>query len=139
ELSLTDFLGKAWGMRVSYVIAAYNDMAGAREADGGDALLIGLEAFVAPASPVAPGHGMVDVGYGRLASGGWYLVRHRDGRYDVRRIPVANRPLVAVRSIAASPFPDETDALYVAGYDANKAPAHNTAWVYRAPIAAALR
>jgi hypothetical protein len=46
--------------------------------------------------------------------------------------------LVATRSIASSPFPNEGGTLYFAGYDANKAPAHNTAWIFRASLAAAL-
>jgi hypothetical protein len=46
--------------------------------------------------------------------------------------------LVAPRSILASPFPGERDAVYFAGYDANKAPAHDTAWIARAALSAAL-
>jgi hypothetical protein len=45
---------------------------------------------------------------------------------------------VATRSIRASPFPQEKDALYFAGYDANKEPAHDTAWISRSTIAAAI-
>ena len=138
ELELNDYLGRAWGLRVDYVIAAYNDMARPREG-GDDALLIGLEAFVAPKSPVAASRQAVDVGYGKLERGGWYLVRHNDGRYDLRQIEASDQALVAVRSILASPFADEPDTVYFAGYDANKAPAHNTAWIVRAPAAAAFR
>jgi hypothetical protein len=138
ELDLNDDLRRAWGLRVGYVIAAYNDMAKLREASG-DALLIGLEAFVAPKSPVALSRKAVDVGYGKLERGGWYLVRHGDGRYDLHQIEAADRSLVAVRSIAASPFAEEPDAVYFAGYDANKAPAHKTAWIFRATAAAALQ
>jgi len=46
--------------------------------------------------------------------------------------------LVATRSIRVSPFPSDTGTLYFAGYDANKAPAHNTAWIFRASFATAL-
>jgi hypothetical protein len=46
--------------------------------------------------------------------------------------------MVATRSIVASPFPAESDAIYFAGFDANKAPAHNTAWVVRSTIDAAI-
>ena len=81
ELDLQDFLGRAWGMRVGYVIAAYNDMATLRDSTRGDALLIGLEAFIPPRVPLAKGHAVVDVGYGRLESGAWYLVRRPTGRY----------------------------------------------------------
>jgi hypothetical protein len=47
--------------------------------------------------------------------------------------------LVATRTIRVSPFPSESDAIYFGGYDANKAAAHNTAWVAKATVSAALR
>src|SRR2546429_7959951 len=53
ELDLRDFLGRAWGMRVNSPIAAYNDMTKV-----GDALLLGLEAFVPRNAPVPKGHGV---------------------------------------------------------------------------------
>ncbi len=133
ELDLVAFLGGEWQMRVGYVIAAYNDMAAL---PAGSRLLIGLEAFIPAAEAVSPGHNVVNVGYGRVDAGGWYLVRQPDARYTLRRIGLAGRPLVAVRSISASPFPGDR-ALYFAGYDANKAPAHDTAWVARADVAVA--
>jgi hypothetical protein len=46
-------------------------------------------------------------------------------------------PLVATRAMLASPFAGDA-TIYFGGYDANKAPAHNTAWVARATVAAAL-
>ena len=126
-------------MRANYVIAAYNDMAKVHDPAGGDALLIGLEAFIPLSAPLAAGHNVVNVGYGRLEAGGWYLVRHPNGRYDLRQVVApSGRPLVATRSIRASPFPQEKDALYFAGYDANKVPAHDTAWIFRSTIAAAI-
>jgi len=138
ELDLAGFLGSAWGMRASYVIAAYNDMVKIRDPDGGEALLIGLEAFVPRSAPVAAGHNVVNVGYGRLEAGGWYLVRRAPGRYDLRQVIAPyGKPLVATRSIRVSPFPRGSDAVYLAGYDANKVPAHDTAWIFRSTVAAA--
>jgi hypothetical protein len=126
-------------MRVNYVIAAYNDMTKVRDPGGGNVLLIGLEAFIPLTAPIAAGHNVVNVGYGRLEAGGWYLVRHAARRYDLRQVATpSGRPLVATRSIRASPFPQENEALYFAGYDANKVPAHNTAWIVRSTIAAAI-
>ena len=126
-------------MPASYVIAAYNDMAKVRDLGGSEALLIGLEAFIPPRSPIAAGHSVVDVGYGRVEAGGWYLVRHPTGQYDLRLVgAAAGRRLVAIRSIRSSPIPQEGDAIYFAGYDANKAPAHNTAWIVRSTTAAAM-
>ena len=43
-----------------------------------------------------------------------------------------------MRAIAASPFPGDDGAFYFTGYDANKVPAHNTAWIARAGAKAAL-
>jgi hypothetical protein len=66
-------------------------------------------------------------------------VRHAAGHYDLRQVAAsAGRALVATRSIRGSPFPQDSDALYFAGYDANKAPAHDTAWIFRSTIAAAI-
>jgi hypothetical protein len=139
ELDLDDFLARAWGMRPAYVIAAYNDMARVRSPGRGDALLIGLMAFIPRNMPIPAGHGVVDVGYGQAESGAWYLVRWPDGHYDLHQVTAAfGHPLVAMRSARASPFPGEGDAIYFAGYDANKAPAHNTAWIARAVASAAL-
>jgi hypothetical protein len=139
ELDLDDFLARAWGMRPAYVIAAYNDMARVRVPGRGDALVIGLMAFMPRNVAIAAGHDVVDVGYGQAESGAWYLVRWPDGHYDLHEVAAAfGHPLVAVRSILASPFPREGDAVYFAGYDANKAPAHNTAWIARAAASLAL-
>jgi hypothetical protein len=114
-------------------------MAKTRALDGGEALLIGLEAFIPPSAAISAGHNVVNVGYGRLEAGGWYLVRYPSGRYDLRQIATPwDRPLVATRSIRASPFPQEKDALYFAGYDANKVSAHDTAWIVRSTLAAAI-
>jgi hypothetical protein len=71
--------------------------------------------------------------HGRAESGAWYLVRWPDGRYDLHQVAASfGHPLVAPRSILASPFPGEGGAVYFAGYDAIKAPAHNTVWIARA-------
>jgi hypothetical protein len=133
ELDLADFLARSWGMRVNYTIAAYNDMTKV-----GNTLLLGLMAFIPRSSPIAAGHSVVDVGYGHVEGGAWYLVRWPNGHYDLHRVvaPFA-QPLVAVRTIRVSPFAGN-ETIYFAGYDANKAPAHNTAWVARTTLAAAL-
>ena len=76
---------------------------------------------------------------GQHESGAWYLVRHANGRYDVRRVlSRSGQAMVATRTIAASPFPRTADAIYFGGYDANSTPAHDTAWVDRASVAAAI-
>jgi hypothetical protein len=133
ELDLSDFLGRSWGMRVGYTISAYNDMTRV-----GNAVLLGVMAFIPHDTPIPTGHGVFDVGYGQVETGAWYLVRWPNGHYDLHRVTADfAQPAVAVRTIIASPFPNDA-AIYFAGYDANKAPAHNTAWVARATVAAAL-
>ena len=131
DLDLAAFLNAAWSTRVSYVIGAYNDMAPLP----GGALLIGLEAFIPPASPRPPGHTVLDVNHG-LEGGGWFLIRHPGARYELCRVaasvPGIGENLVAVRTIAASPFPAEPGVFYLGGYDANDTPAHNSAWIVRA-------
>jgi hypothetical protein len=139
EVDLPDFLRRRWGMPASYVIAAYNDMAAIPDPAGGKALLIGIEAFIPLRAQIAAGHNIVTVGYGQLEAGGWYLVRRVNGYYDLRQVAAPDgRALVSTRTICVSPFAEDRDAVYFAGYDANKAPAHDTAWIYRWTIAAAI-
>jgi hypothetical protein len=139
ELDLGQILARAWGMRVNYTIAAYNDMTRVHVPDRGDVLLLGLMAFIPRNVLIAAGHSVVDVGYGQVESGAWYLVRWPDGHYDLHRVAASfDQPLVAARTIRASPFIGDRDAIYFAGYDANKAPAHNTAWIARGTVDAVL-
>jgi hypothetical protein len=70
ELGLADFPHQHWGMLASYVIAGYNNMAKVRDPAGGEALLIGIEAFVPARAQIAAGHDLVSVGCGRLEAGG---------------------------------------------------------------------
>ena len=139
ELDFGAFLGRAWGMRATYTIAAYNDMTSVPVPGRGDALLLGVMAFIPRNAPVAVGHSVVDVGYGLVEGGAWYLVRWPDGRYDLHQIVASfPQPPVAVRTIRASPFPNDADTIYFAGYDASKALKHNTAWIARAGLPAVL-
>jgi hypothetical protein len=135
DLDLRDFLVDAWRVQVDYIIAAYNDMATIRDGSGRERLVIGLEAFIPPRAQMPVGHLSVSVGYGRLDGGAWYLVRSAAGHYELHQInatlPTIGAALVATRAILASPFPGDGDTVYFAGYDANKAAAHNTAWIVR--------
>jgi hypothetical protein len=135
ELDLDAFLNRAWGTRVSFVIAAYNDMAPI-----GGALLLGMEAFIPPRSPRPLGHTVLDVVHG-LEAGAWYLIRDKAGQYRLRQVvvdfPRLGHSLVSVRAIVASPFPGDS-AVYFAGYDANYTPIHNSAWIIRATNSVAL-
>src|SRR5271165_6048313 len=139
DLDLRDFLSKAWGMDVSYIIAAYNDMTEVQDNQGEALFLIGLEAFIPRRSPVSAGHRLFNIGRGRLEGNAWYLIRSPEGNYDLRRIPARPGPaMVSTRSIAVSPFPTDPDAVYFAGFDANRTRVHNTAWIVRATLEKAI-
>lgn len=132
ELDLRAFLSRSWRIDVRYVIAAYNDMAPVSFVSGESVLLLGLMAFVAKKGSVPSDHRIVDVGYGVVEAGAWYLVRWPDGRYALRQLVASfTHAPVAVRSIKRSPFSGDDSSLYFAGYDANKAPVHNSAWIVR--------
>ena len=122
------------------MIAAYNDMTTLRDPRDGDVLLIGLEAYIPRDSPPSPGLVVLDATH-HLEGGGWYLIRHADGQYDLRQetepLGDLTGKLVAPRTIVASPFAGDTN-VYMGGYDANITAAHNTAWIVRAPIAVVL-
>jgi hypothetical protein len=140
DLDLGALLDRAWHTRVGYMIAAYNDMAPLRESRGAQVLVIGLEAYISAASPPSPGLVVLDPAH-RLEGGGWYLVRHADGHYDLHQITglpesIGGR-LIATRTIVASPFAGDPN-VYMGGYDANITAAHNTAWIVRAPVATVL-
>ena len=138
ELDIPAFLNSAWATKVGYAIAAYNDMTVVPGPRGEAKVLIGIEAFLPASSPVPAGHARAD----GLDGGGWYFVRQGERRYDLRKIgssqPLTGTPLVATRAIAASPFPNDADTIYFAGFDANKRAAHNTAWIFRAGKAKAI-
>jgi hypothetical protein len=137
ELDIPLFLNRAWATKVSYVIAAYNDMAIVSGPRGEATVLIGIEAFLPEASPVPAGHARAD----GLDGGGWYFVRQGEQRYDLRKIgsshPLTGAALIATRAIAPSPFAND-NTIYFAGFDANKRPQHNTAWIFRAGKAKAI-
>jgi len=133
DLDVLDFLERQWGQRPGYAILAYNDMTTVPlPGIQGSPLLLGLEATSSMQHHTHPTDGW--------RPEGMYLVRYPDQRYQLRQIsdptlqPMPR--LVSTRTIAVSPFDRRT--LYFGGYDPNALPAHNTAWVYSAPIDVAL-
>jgi poly(A) polymerase len=134
ELEVLDLLGERWGSRPTYGVVAYDDFTPVVDPSTGQMLLLaGLGATYSTKTDWHPPDAWVE--------DAWYLIRYPDGRrHGVRRIETpASEPrpiLVAVRSIAVSPF--EPGTLYFGGYDPNARPARDTAWVYSAPVAAAL-
>lgn len=142
ELDLISFLDDQWNgtwglwldrQRLKYAVAAYNDMTSAIDPETGDpVLLIGLLAV-----QNADGH----------RDSSWYLVRRNEKQYELMEIPsrgntaFAHGDLLACRTIAHSPFPDDdSDKIYFGGFDAQAAgrDCRNTAWIYRTDIYTAL-
>ncbi len=133
DLDVLEFLGQQWGRRPGYAIVAYDDMTPVPLAgNGGTALLVGIEATYSDQHDTHPKDGWQPEGR--------YLVRYPDRRYELRQIsdptlqPMPR--LVSTRTIVVSPF--DRKVLYFGGYDPNSLPAHNTGWVFSAPIAVAL-
>ena len=75
----------------------------------GDALLIGLQAFIPRKVPIAAGHSVVDAGYGQAESGAWYLVRWPMGVTTCTRSPGPSLSRWWRRAPPASPFPGEDE------------------------------
>jgi hypothetical protein len=129
ELDVSAFLTETLGTRVGYAGIAYNDTTAYPDPSGGcTRLLIGLEA-VAPNGPRT-------FGARHHISNAYYLVRDCDGRYALREIrddAIDPQPdLVAVRALIVSPFPsDPAGTVYAGGFDTNRDPVHNTAWLYK--------
>jgi hypothetical protein len=132
ELQIDDFLRPRFGGLTSeWIVAAYNDMPVVVDPRTQEPVhLIGLLAHPKPLG---------------LKRSSWYLVRHADGRYDLHQIlPLANPTnanpfLEGARSMVVSPFAEDNgQAVYFAGYDVEIYPAHNTGWIYRAPLEAVL-
>lgn len=129
ELDVSAFLTQTLGTPAHYVGIAYNDTTQYPDSkDGCSRLLIGLEAVI----PEAPR----TFGANHHVSNAYYLVRDCNGQYALREIrddAINPQPdLVAVRALIVSPFPkDPTGTVYAGGFDTNRDPVHNTAWLYK--------
>jgi hypothetical protein len=79
-------------------------------------------------------------------AGGIYFLRNNASSYEINEIggrrqsEQATQPaLAAVRTYTLSPFDGGTDpAIYFGGYDCSGVPSHDTAWVFRGSVSAAL-
>jgi hypothetical protein len=127
EINVSALLQALWDTRVGYVIAGYNDMLQYEDPVTSESLtLIGFEA----ATPKLAGN------VHHFNPSAHYLVRRSPGQYLVREIAdhhLDYQPtLESVRTMVNSPFSeDPPGTVYAGGYDANGAPVHNTAWIYR--------
>ena len=130
ELDLRVFLKKELKRQdMKYVIPSYNDTAAITLPGGKTAHFFGIEAFVGK----APNTWRMG-----LEKDAWYIVRLDATNYVARRVKDDAKPhptpMIATRSIIASPFPSELGkVLYAAGYDANHIEGvhHDTGWIYR--------
>ncbi|MCX7827003.1 MAG: hypothetical protein N2689_15845 [Verrucomicrobiae bacterium] len=152
ELDMPGFLTEKLGLKVTGALCAYNElMPYVMPGTGETVWLFGFQCFHPPA--VLNAHPNIKAraqrtertktggpapGGGR-AGNGRYCVRRAKGAdiiYEVAEITDPREPqLVAVRTIAVSPFPEaQGRVLYFGGYDCNSVPSHNTAWVYRGEL-----
>lgn len=129
ELQIGKLLARSWGRRIRRaIIAAYTDMLPIRDpATGRTVHIMGVQGTVS----------------GQPAFGGWYpggsyLIRYPDRSYRLKEVNGRWKPgtpmLVAVRTFALSPFSKDAGHVYFGGFDANFRAAHDTAWIFRAPV-----
>jgi hypothetical protein len=141
EMDLPQFLTQLWGVKVSFVLSAYNEFLPYKLPRTGETVwLFGFESSY-PAAVVQANAGklrlFVREGHrGAFAAEARYFIRHANGKhisYEVAEVADPRQPaLVAVRALAVSPFAEDGGrALYFGGFDCNAVPSHNTAWIYR--------
>lgn len=145
ELDMLAFLTRLLGVKVSHVIAAYTEFMPYTVPETGEVVwLFGFQCTYPPVDvrTKLPSNLRVFFGEGsrwRFAAEGRYFIRHEKGQnisYEVAEITNPSKPtLVAVRTIAVSPFPeDRGQAFYFGGFDVNYIVSHNTAWIYRGEL-----
>ena len=122
----SDVLGASPGHRIGSIIA-YNEMTPATHPDTGEKIRF----LTGGAWSFAPGSKWPSDGEALL------LLRHDDSTYATLAIPklADEKSLRSVRTIVASPFPEEAGRVwYLGGFDAAKGPHENTAWIYKATL-----
>lgn len=145
EQDLPIFLTEKLGLTVTGVLAAYNDLLPYVIPGTGEKLgLFGFECSHPPA--VLNSHPKIKARVQvanppktHFLANGRFCIRHAKGAdisYEMAEIIDPREPqLVATRTIAVSPFPeDHGRVLYFGGYDCNAVPSHNTAWIYRGEL-----
>jgi hypothetical protein len=152
ELNINTDMGGRLGTSISYVLSAYNDFLNyTLPGTGENVWMFGFETALAPLAvqqhpewrvmkveaKYLTGMSSYDMYYTAEAR---YYIRHTSASgetsYELQEVTDPALPtLVAVRTIAVSPFPaDRGRVLYFGGYDPNYQPSHNTAWIYRGSI-----
>lgn len=135
ELGTRQFLTQQWGYPPAKrdIIPGYNDIPLVKSGSS-EIRLLGLDTH----SPKA-----------NKENSAWFLSRTTGNppRYEFHEVdaPVkwpynrSDGALWSIRTIIVSPFPeDQKQVLYLGGYDGHFKPDHNTAWLYRVGIDAAL-
>lgn len=143
ELDMKFFLGTLWNTTIPYVLCAYNDFLAYTVPDTGEKVwLFGFESMYSPLevqkNPQWRTFKIDFLGH-YYAAEGRYFIRHATEKgiaFEVAEVADPGLPtLVAVRTIAVSPFPaDQGRVLYFGGFDCNSQPSHNTGWIYRGAL-----
>jgi len=145
ELDIPAYLTRELGMRVTYALAAYNELLPFTVPGTAEPFWVfGFEccypARVVNADPQLKTRAQKKENPpAYFAPNARYCIRHAAGAnitFAVAEVTDARQPLlVSTRVIAVSPFvEDHGKALYFGGFDCNSVPAHNTAWIYRAEL-----
>ena len=148
ELGIPMFLTRKLGVGFNFALSAYNEfMPYTIPGTSEKVWLFGFESTYLPSVVEANQQAKPRVlekdapaRKAYFAAEGRYLIRHAKGTdisYEMAEVVDPNLPtLVAVRTIAVSPFPEDRGrALYFGGFDCNKVLSHNTAWIYRGVLA----
>jgi poly(A) polymerase len=135
EAALVDTLEQQTGYNCNYVLAAYNEFFPFTIPSTGEQVhLVGFEAtYSSSQNPMPPTYNGSN-----WATDGRYFIRHQNGsnisyelKYIVNNTPTIIDTLVATRAFCKSPFPNDSNVLYVGGFDCNSIPSSNQAWIYR--------
>ncbi len=134
EARLRDLIRAHLEVEVAYTLGAHNEFCPVVHPGTGETVhLVGMQGNLRGADQLTWKGS-------RLYAGALYAVRTAQGDYRVHEVngPYApGRPiLVAPRTFAVSPFGDHL--LFVAGHDASGHPSDDMAWVFKAPLDAAL-
>jgi hypothetical protein len=147
ELDMPAMLSEQRGIKVSFVLAAYNEFLPVKIPGSEEAVwLFGFEScYPQKAAQSAPQRQFFvkETPPRYYDAGAFYFIRRitKDGakytvKYTTAEVTDPRKPvLVAVRAVAPSPFAeDRQPVFYFGGFDCNFIPSHNTAWIYRAEL-----
>jgi hypothetical protein len=144
EVNMPELITRLWGVKVVAGMGAYNEFLPYTLPGTGETVwLFGFESAysAAVAKALSPDFRLVEYDNPprHFDARAFYFIRKVENgiiKYGAKEIFDPRKPaLVSVRTIAVSPFAeDHGQAFYFGGYDCNKVPSHNTAWIYRAEV-----